>query len=326
MTQSGTTRGTAPAWAGRRGLGRWLDSPPPRVAVEIGAAAVIAAKARPGPDGAPRLAQTAILPLAAGTVTPAPAAANIGDPEALSATLRTALERVGGLGRDVVLLLPDLAVRVSLLEFDEIPHRAEEVAALVRFRLRKTLPFDAESAALSAQVLGGGEERSVLAVVAERARLEEYEAALERAGARAARVLPAGLAALEAAPQLGHGTLLLRQEGNVLTSAFAWREVPRLFRVVAGAPEIGYEDIYPSAAFFRDFCESRGGEAPAVMPAIAAFGVPADSLAPLRAECDWAKVSGGPAWLASLGPHNDAMPPAEAERLLAVTGALCNGQ
>lgn len=306
----------------RRRAPRWLDSPAPRVAIEIGADAVLAGRVRAAERGALRFAQTAVLPLPEGTVTPAPAAPNVLDPEGLAAALRQALERVGGLGRDVVLLLPDLAARVMLLDFEEIPRRADELAALIRFRLRKTLPFDADTAALSAQVLEAGGARSVLAVIADASRLAEYEAPLERAGARAARVLPAGLAAFMAARELNHATLLLRQEGHALTSAFAWDELPRLFRVVPGAPAATYDDLYPSAAFFRDFYENHAAGATAP-PRVAAFGVPAALVERLRRDCDWAQVAAAPVWSGSL--LATASPAAENERLLAVAGALMSG-
>src|SRR5579875_3127533 len=137
------TRSTAAAGRRRAPLARWLDSPPPRVAVEIGGDAALA-------------------PLPAGAVAAAAAEPNVRDAAALTAALRQALERVGGMGREVVLLLPDLAARVMVLEFEEIPRRAEDLAALVRFRLRKTLPFDPESAVLAAEVVEGGGERAVL--------------------------------------------------------------------------------------------------------------------------------------------------------------------
>src|SRR5579875_1545133 len=293
------TRSTAAAGRRRAPLARWLDSPPPRVAVEIGGDAVLAARVRPGERGAPRLAQTALAPLPAGAVAAAAAEPNVRDAAALTAALRQALERVGGMGREVVLLLPDLAARVMVLEFEEIPRRAEDLAALVRFRLRKTLPFDPESAVLAAEVVEGGGERAVLAVVAARARVEEYEAALEAAGARAA--------------------LLLRHEGGALTSAFAWEEAPRLFRVLPAAPALAYEDLYPSAAYFRDFYEGRG-EAAGSRPRIAGFGVPAELLERLRRDCDWAEVAAAPAWPGSLLAEAE-----DGERFLAVAGALAEG-
>lgn len=275
----------------RRG---WLDSPPLRLAVEIAAGAILAARARPGGGD---WEAAAAKPLPAGALQPGLTATNLADPAALTAVLRHSLEAVGGVGRDAALLLPDAAFRVALLDFDEIPRHAQELEALVRFRLRKTLPFDADTAALAAEVLRSGPRRAVVAVLADRARLDEYEDAFAAAGGRAAILMPAGLAALMALPGFGQGALLLRWHGGALTSGFGWEDLPRLYRVVV-ASELSYDDLHPSAAFFRDFHESPAAAAPAAPPPrIWTFGLPAALAAQLRQECPWAQIRPGAAAL-----------------------------
>lgn len=299
---------TARKQAGKARRGRrWLDSPPPGVAVEIAASGVLAVHQRPGERPGIHWDAVAARPLPAGVVQPGLTEANVTDPGALTAAVRQSLEAAGCGGREAALLLPDLAFRVALLEFDEIPHRAEELEALVRFRLRKTLPFDADQAALAVEVLRHGAERTVMAVMADRARLDEYEDAFAAAGGRAAAVLPAGLAAAMALPEFGAGTLLLRWHGGALTSGFGWREVPRLYRVLA-AEKLTYDDLHASAAFFRDFHESHPEAAAA--PRMLTFGVPATLVAQLRDECQWGEIhTGAAAW-----GHNEAY--------IALAGAL----
>ena len=51
--------------------------------------------------------------------------------------------------RPAAVILPDYAARVSVLDFDSFPSSAEEQLSLVRFRVKKTIPFDIESAAVS---------------------------------------------------------------------------------------------------------------------------------------------------------------------------------
>src|ERR1035437_7686982 len=69
------------------------------------------------------------------------------------AAVRTALEDVYLRTREVTLVVPDAAVRVLLLDFDELPAKAAEALPVVRFRLKKLLPFDADDAAVSYQVM-----------------------------------------------------------------------------------------------------------------------------------------------------------------------------
>ncbi len=51
--------------------------------------------------------------------------------------------------KDVALILPDFSARIAVLDFDNFPSDAKEQAALVRFRLKRSVPFDVESAAVS---------------------------------------------------------------------------------------------------------------------------------------------------------------------------------
>lgn len=289
---------------------RWLDSPPPGVAVEIASSGVLAVHQRRGERSGIHWDAVAARPLPAGVVQPGLTEANVTDTGALTAAVRQTLEAAGCGGREAALLLPDLAFRVALLEFDAIPHHAEELEALVRFRLRKTLPFDADQAALAVEVLRHGADRAVLAVMADRARLDEYEDAFAAAGGHAATVLPAGLAASMALPEFGAGALLLRWHGGALTSGFGWRELPRLYRVLA-AEELTYDDLHASAAFFRDFHESHPEAAhAAAAPRMLTFGIPATLVAQLRDECRWAEIhTGAAAW-----GHNEAY--------IALAGAL----
>ena len=53
----------------------------------------------------------------------------------------------------VTLVLPDTAVRVFVLDFDSLPASPAEAIPVLRFRLRKMVPFDVEHAGVSYQVL-----------------------------------------------------------------------------------------------------------------------------------------------------------------------------
>ena len=46
-------------------------------------------------------------------------------------------------------------MRVLLLDFDAMPAKAAEALPLIRFRLRKLVPFEVEDAAVSYQVMPG---------------------------------------------------------------------------------------------------------------------------------------------------------------------------
>ena len=109
-----------------------------------------------------------------------------------------ALSAVGGHGQEVIAVLPDSAVRVTLLDFDSLPERRQEADAAVRFRLRKSLPFDIEKAALSFDAQKTPQGLHVAAAIVLQSVLEEYESAFRDAGCSPGVVMPSSLGALGA--------------------------------------------------------------------------------------------------------------------------------
>ena len=80
-----------------------------------------------------------------------PASANptCARPEDVASALRSALDEVSPRTRFVTLVVPDPAVRVFVLDFDTLPAKPAEALPVLRFRLRKTVPFDVEQAPAS---------------------------------------------------------------------------------------------------------------------------------------------------------------------------------
>jgi len=51
-----------------------------------------------------------------------------------------------------MVILPDFAARMAVLDFSQFPADPDEQRALVRFRMKKTVPFDVDAAAVSCLV------------------------------------------------------------------------------------------------------------------------------------------------------------------------------
>lgn len=165
----------------------------PPAAVEIAPEGVLAA-ALPAPGQAPTYAYQALPPAA---LLPGIGEANIRQSGAVVSAIRAALDAVTPRTHAVTLILPDTAIRVFVLDFDTLPQKAAEADPVLRFRLRKMVPFDVEHAGLSYQVLVQGKEQlKVLAAVIPGPVLLEYEKAVAAAGYEAGAVLPSSLAAL----------------------------------------------------------------------------------------------------------------------------------
>ena len=173
-------------------FGSQLGARPP-VAVELSPQGVLAA-ASPGPG---QLPVYAFEPLPAGAIVPGIGEQNLRAPEVVANAIRAALGQVSSRTRSVTLVLPDTVVRVFVLDFDALPAKAVEAIPVLRFRLRKMVPFEVEHAGVSYQVLVENKnECKVLAAVLPGPVLAEYEAAVREAGYEPGAVLPTSLAAL----------------------------------------------------------------------------------------------------------------------------------
>lgn len=239
--------------AGRTQSGSHTGSRPP-AAVEIAPQGVLAA-ALPRRGEAPAFA---FVPLPAGALTPGLADTNVRSPEAVAEAVRKALDEVSPHTRCVTLVTPDTSTRVFVLDFDSLPARAAETLPVLRFRLRKMVPFDLEHAGISYQVLAQGRnEVRVLVVVTPAQVLAEYEAAVRAAGYEPGVVLPSSLAAL-AGMESAEPVLAACLSGMSLSTSISQGDDLLLFRTL-DLPEDPEQcraevqrDIAVAAAYFED--------------------------------------------------------------------------
>jgi type IV pilus assembly protein PilM len=242
----------------------------PRLACEITPEGVIAARAS---EKSSRLEVFTGRRLNEGVIAPGLNAPNVLNPEALRSALNGALSAVAGKSRDVIIVLPDVAIRVVLLDFDALPVKPEEAEPVVRFRLKKSLPFDVEHAALSYDVTRTNGNIRVVAAVSPREIIEEYEKALRDAGYAPGVVLPSSLAALGLIDG-ERPTLVLKVDPMNITIVAVERQQLRLVRTLdnphgvnVSAAELA-EAVLPSIVFFEDTFAARiekiyvGGIAP----------------------------------------------------------------
>lgn len=165
----------------------------PSAAIELTSEGVLAASSA----GRHEQAVFAFEPLRPGVLVPGISELNMSSPEAVSSAIRNALASVSPNSRFVTIVIPDTAVRVFVLDFDTIPAKASEAIPVLRFRLRKMVPFDVEHAGLSYQVLSETKtEARVLVAVLPSNILDEYETVVRAAGYEPGAVMPSALAAL----------------------------------------------------------------------------------------------------------------------------------
>lgn len=235
-------------------MSRAFQSGRPKLACEIAADRVIAARAS---DSGQVLELCSTDELAPGCVVPDLAEDNLRQRDSVVNALRKSLESVGSRSRDVVAIVPDAAVRVVLLDFETLPGGRDEAESVVRFRLRKSLPFDVDKAKVSYQAETVAGTVRVVAAVALNSVVEGYEAAFREAGFSPGVVLPSMLAALGAAPA-DRPTLVVKVDAHTTSIAILDHGQLLLFRTLENTRGVAIsgdqlaEDVYPSVVFFQD--------------------------------------------------------------------------
>jgi type IV pilus assembly protein PilM len=230
------------------------NSAKPRLACEIAADRVLVG--RLSEDGR-TLEATAACELAPGSVVPDLVEGNLRQRDAVREAVKVALTTVAGRSHDVIAVVPDAAVRVVLLEFDTLPTDSEEAIGVVRFRLKKSLPFDVDKARVSYHAQKTGNGVRVVAAVALASVVEDYEAAFRDAGFSPGVVLPSMLAALGAAEGEGP-TLVVKVDSRTTSIAILNAEQLQLFRTLENTRGVTItgdqlaEEVYPSVVFFQD--------------------------------------------------------------------------
>jgi len=226
-----------------------VKDPPPDHIFELSEAGI--AYARNG--------ETGFQTFEPGVLAVSPVADNLLRPDAVASALARIAPPNGAKRRPAAVILPDYAARVSLLDFDAFPSSPEEQLPLVRFRVKKTIPFDIDSAAVSywaqpASAKAGAKKIEVVAVTVSHEILARYEAIFRAANLYPGEVTTSGLATLNL--YNGAGVVVIAKlTGNVLTVMAVDDGRLKLFRclmIEEGSNEEILAVLNPTFAYIED--------------------------------------------------------------------------
>ena len=226
----------------------------PKLACEISADRVLGGRVS---DNGKSLDTYSARELTLGSVVPDLIETNLRQRNDVSRSIHDVLESVGARGKEVIAVLPDAAVRVVLLDFDSLPSHRDEADAVIRFRLKKSLPFDVDKAKVSYHAQTSGQGVRVVAAVALATVVEDYEAAFREAGYSPGVVLPSMLAAL-GATNAARPTLVVKVDARTTSLAILDSNQMLLFRTLENTRGVTItgeqlaEEVYPSIVFFQD--------------------------------------------------------------------------
>jgi type IV pilus assembly protein PilM len=239
-----------------RHLARWFDAMPhASVAIEVSHDRVAAARW----SRTDSLDGFALEALPAGAVVPSAVESNIINIAVVKAAVANVCERLRAQDEDVAMVLPDPVIRVFVQHFEEFPRSAEEAVPILRWKLKKSVPFEADETLIS--YMRQEPRETGIDIVTALARLRiirEYESLAEGAGLHPGVVLSSSLAAISLIED-AKPTLLARVSGSTLTTAIVRRGVLCGYRCtdlpVHGrelTSEMLLEEIFPVAAYYQD--------------------------------------------------------------------------
>ena len=225
---------------------RFVEPDRPLVAIEVHASSVGVLRVRREKR---RLVvgAAAVMDLPPETLSLSLTQPNIVDGQRFRQALHGALERAGILGgAKVALVLPDTAARVALVPAVEVPTRKpSEIDEVLRFRMRKSIPFEVREARLAYAAGGDSAADTIVVATAFGPVVDQYEEACRSLGLEPGLVEIAGLAlarAAFAAPASGDGLLVNWDESSV-TLVLARNGWPILLRTLSGSAVASASDV-----------------------------------------------------------------------------------
>jgi type IV pilus assembly protein PilM len=211
-------------------------------------------------------------------------------PESLQDIVGTALKTASFRGSDIALVIPDDAARIAFVNAETLPKNIDEQQTFLRWKLKKSVPFDVDTAQIAFRVLRAKKPAGFDIVVALSPRniIEAYETLMERFDVQAGFVIPSTLAALALMAVPEQDTLFVKIAPDCVTTTVFQNKQMTFYRRVA---ELAlYESVYPTVLYYQDklggttfhqmvVCGNAAGD-DAISELAGRIGMPAVSLEP----------------------------------------------
>ena len=243
---------------------RFTEPERPMVAIEIHASSVGVLRLRRDKRGL-AVGAAAVAEIPAGTIALSLTQPNVVDPARLRQAMLSALERAGVLGgARVALVLPDTVAKVTLVPAVEVDTgKGTSADEILRFRLRKSIPFEVRDARLAHASPGGRANDAYVVVAAAGPVVGAYEETCRSLGLEPGQVEIASLALTRAAfppGSAGDGLLVNWDEGytSIVLTRDGW---PILVRTLSGSAVATTADVRREVASTLVYYRERLGGA-----------------------------------------------------------------
>ena len=180
---------------------------------------------------------------------------NIVDHGTILEFLKELMRETGFHGHEIGVVIPDDSARISFITTETLPESEDERTAFIRWKLKKTVPFEIDTAQIAYTIVGtrvNGEDRGtdLLVTLSPRSVIEEYELLMEEVGYEAGFVIPSTLAALNLFAVPDGDVLFLKIAPDCIATTIFRNRQAEFYRKVAETPL--FDAIYPTLMYYQD--------------------------------------------------------------------------
>jgi hypothetical protein len=173
--------------------------------------------------------------------------------DAARSFMRQVLTEAGFKGSEIAVVVPDSTARIAFVTAEKPSKNAEEQSAFIRWKLKKSILFDVDSAQLAYRVLGphrGGHGVDILVALSPKQVVQEYEALFEPLGIHAGMIVPSTLAALNLLTMSPGDTLFVKVAPDCVTTTVFQDRRAQFYRRVTDVSL--YDAVYPTILYYQD--------------------------------------------------------------------------
>jgi len=239
-----------------RRVTRWLEGtahPPIALEISVDRVAGVRFHRNGSLDG------FAIERIPAGSLVPSAIETNLVNAATVKSAVSSVCARLGARDEEAALLLPDPVIRVFVQHFEDFPRSASEAIPMLRWKLKKSVPFEVDETLLSyMRQPPRADGVDVVTGIARLRIIREYESLLDTLSLQPGVVLSSTLAAITLLDDKVP-TLLARVSGTSLTTAIVREGVLAGYRctelpthVGEVTPQMLLEEVFPLAAYYQD--------------------------------------------------------------------------
>jgi type IV pilus assembly protein PilM len=192
--------------------------------------------------------------LPADTVISSYSEPNIRNPQVAQSMAKQLLGEAGFTGSEIAVVVPDDTVRIAFVTAENRPRNSQEQETFIRWKLKKTVPFDVDTAQIAYRVLGsqrGSTAVDILVALSPRSIIEEYEKLFDGMDIHAGMVLPSTLAALNLLNASVVDSLVLKVAPDCVTTTIFKDGRIQFYRRIADVSSI-YDAVYPTVMYYQD--------------------------------------------------------------------------